>query len=123
MLGIFLSSCISTPYSHANVTPLTSTSMVIYNSMTRNYRRGLRTVNVHVQITSLQNELTPESKQEVPELEYTLWLMIVGHPETYKSFQVQSGQTISFEGFTINILRIDKDDRGVYFVEIEVTEP
>jgi hypothetical protein len=123
MLGIILSSCISTPYHYANVTPLTSTSMVIYPSMTRNYRSGFRTLNILVQTTSARNKLTPESKPEEPELEYTLWLMIVGHPETYASFQAQSDQTITFEGFAIKILRIAKDDRGVYFIEIEVTEP
>lgn len=123
ILGILLSSCISTPYPYANATPQISTSMVIYPSMTRNYQSGLRTLNILVQTESAQNTLTPESNPEEPDRVFILWLMIIGYLETYASFQVQSGQTISFEGFEIHVLRIAKDDRGIHFIEIEVTEP
>jgi hypothetical protein len=121
-LVVILSACVSTPHPLANVTPLTSTSMLIYPSMTRNYSRADGMLNIYVDADGWPNVLTPVAEQETEERTAILWLVIVGRPETYTSCRVRSGETIVFEGFKIKILRIDKDDRGAYFVEIEVTE-
>ncbi len=120
--GLFLSSCVSTPHPLANVTPLTSKSMVIYPSMTRNYNGLHGMLNIYIDADRLPNVLTPVSEQGEPGLTFTLWLMIVGRPETYSSFEIRSGQTISYQGYKIHVMRITKDDREVYFVEVEVTE-
>ncbi len=122
VLGMILSACATTPAPLANVTPLTSAGMVIYPSMTRNYSGAHGVLNIYVDADGWPNVLTPVSEQEKGERMATLWLVIVGHPETYTSFRVQSGQTISFKGYEINIIRIAEDDRGAYFVEVEVTE-
>ena len=122
ILGVILSACVKTPAPLANVTPLTSTSMVIYPSMTRNFKGARDVLNIYIDANDWPNVLTPASEREKGERSATLWLVIVGRPETYTSFQVQSGQTISFEVFEIHVLRIAKDDRGAYFVEVEVTE-
>jgi hypothetical protein len=123
ILGMNLTACRTTPVPLVNVTPLTSTSTVIYPSMTRNFNGEHGVLNIYIDANDWPNVLTPVSEQEKEERTATLWLVIVKRPETYSSFRVRSGETIAFEGFKIHILRIEKDDRGAYFVEVEVTEP
>lgn len=121
-LSMMFSACAKTPVPLATITPLTPTSMVVYAAMTRNYSGTHGVVNIYVDSDGWPNALTPESGQEDHELTATLWFIILGRPETYTSFQVQSGQAIYFEGYEIFVLRIAKDDRGAHFVEVEVAE-
>jgi hypothetical protein len=121
---IMLSACAVNNVSLPPFTPLTPDSMVIFPTMTRNYTGMHGVLNIYVDSNVFANALTrtPPSGQEDIGLTATLWLVITDRPETYTSFQVQSGQTISFEGYDIRILRIAEYDRGAYFVEVEVSE-
>lgn len=120
--AILLSACALNLVSFKKTKPLTPTSMVIYSAMTRNYEGAGGVLNLYVDTDGFPNVLTPTSGQEKKELTATLWLVITDRPETYTSFQVQTGQTISFEGYDIKILRIGGSDREGYFVEIDVSE-
>jgi hypothetical protein len=121
---ILLSSCGIGNVSLANVTPQSPSSMVIFATLSRNYTGPHGVLNIYVDADGFPNVLTrtPPSGQEEAGLTATLWLVIADRPETYTSFQVQSGQAISFEGYDIKILRIAEYDRGAYFVEVEVSE-
>jgi hypothetical protein len=119
---IMLSACAPKKVSLMRVTPLTSTSMVIYSAMTRDYSGSRGTLNIYLDANGFPESITPASGQEEPELKATLWLQIVDHPETYNSILVHAGQTVPFEGYKIEVLRIGKDDRNKYFVEVEVIE-
>ena len=121
---IMLSACGLGSVSRARVTPQSPSSMVIFATLSRNYTGPHGVLNIYVDASGFQNvlTLTPPSGKEETGLTATLWLVIVDRPETYTSFQVQSGQTISFEGYDIEILRIAEYDRGAYFVDVEVSE-
>jgi hypothetical protein len=121
-LGMNLSACVEIRSSLAKVTPMSSTSMVIYESMTRNHSGSFGVLNIYIDTRGFPNALTPTTGQEKKELTATLWLMIVERPDTYTSFSVQSGQIISFEGYKIKVFRIEKDKQDYFFVEVEVTE-
>jgi hypothetical protein len=120
IIGASLSACVASSYSFAKVTPLTSTSMVIFASMTRNYSGAHGVLNIYVEAGAT---LTPASGQKDAGLTATLWLMIEGRPETYTSFRVKSGQTVVFEDYEIKVLRIEEDGQGFQYVEVDVTEP
>ena len=120
--AILLSACALNTVSFTKTKPLTSTSMVIYAALNRNYTGTHGVLNIYVDTNGFPNALTPASGQEQKELTATLCLVIVDRPETYTSFTVQSGKTISFEGYGIKILRIAEYARGAYFVEVEVAE-
>jgi hypothetical protein len=119
---IMLSACAVNSVSLPPFTPLTPDSMVIFSTMTRNYTGMHGVLNIYVDSNGFTNALTrtPPSGQEDTGLTATLWLVIVDHPETYTSLQVNPGQSISFEGFEIKILRIMGE--GWPFVEVEVNE-
>ena len=122
-LGIMLlSACALNLVSFTKTRPLTATSMVIYSAMTRNYQGVHGVLNLYVDPNGFPGEFTPTSDRETKELTAVLWLMIIDRPETYASFQVRTGQTISFEGYDINILRIGGSERDGYYVEVEVAE-
>ena len=114
--------CTALTYSLADVTPMTSTSMVIFERMTRNFSGAHGLLNIYLDPEGLPNSFTPSAVQEKTELTATLWLVIDGRPETYTSFQVRSGQVIIFEGYKIEILRIGENAKGANFIEIDVTE-
>jgi hypothetical protein len=99
--------------------------MVIFASMTREYNGNHGKLNIYVGVNDFPNSLThtPPSGEDEKEPMATLWLVIVSRSETFASFRVKPGQTIDFEGYQIEILRIERSDQGIYFVEIEVTEP
>ncbi len=120
--AILLSACALNTVSFTKTKPLTSTSMVVYASMTRNYIGEHGELNVYVDSNGFPGEFTPTSVREMKELTAVLWLVIVDRPETYASFQVHAGQTISFEGYSVKILRIGGNDREGYYVEVDVTE-
>ena len=120
--SIMLSACTLGNVSLAKVTPSTPDGMVIFATLSRNYTGTHGVLNIYVDTNGFPNALTPASGQEQKELTATLWLVIVDRPETYTSFTVQSGKTISFEGYGIKILRIAEYARGAYFVEVEVAE-
>jgi hypothetical protein len=119
----FLSACALRSVSLMNVTPLSPDSMVILATMTRNYNGPHDVLNIYVENDGFPNTLTtdPVSGQKDNGITATLWLMVLDHPETYTSFQVKTGQTISFEGYEIKILRMGKE--GWPYVELEVNEP
>jgi hypothetical protein len=119
---IMLSACAPKRVTLMRVTPLTSTSMVIYAAMTRYYYGSNGVVNIYVDRNGFPDGSPLASGQEKIELTATLWLLIVDHPETYTSIQVRSGQTTSFEDYQIKILRIGQDDQENYFVELELSE-
>jgi hypothetical protein len=119
---IMLSACALNKVNFTKVTPLSAKSMVIYAAMTRNYIGAHGELSIYVDTNGFPGQFTPTSEGEKTELTATLWLVIADRPETYTSFQVQSGQTIPFEGYDIKILRIAEYDRGAYFVEVEVSE-
>ncbi len=120
-----LHACAPSSISYAKVTPLKPTSMVIFASMTRDFNGKHGKLNIYMDVKGFPNSLTPtpSSGEENYELIATLWLVIVSRPETFTSFRVKAGQIIDFEGYKIEILRIAEYSRGIYFVEIEVTEP
>ena len=120
-LSVCLSSCIKIGPSLAKMTPQTSTSMIIFSGMTRNYSGAHGVLNIYVGPDVFPNEIdltipTDEAAQSTS----NLWLMIVGKPETYTSIQIQMGQTIIFEGYQIKVLRIASDASGNGFVELDV---
>jgi hypothetical protein len=119
------SACTPSVVSYAKVTPWKPGSMVIFGSMTRNYSGNHGILNIYADSYGFPNSLTytPISGEEENEPTATLWLVIVSRPVTFTSFRVKPGQTIEFEGYRIEILRIGKSDQGIYFVEVEVTEP
>jgi hypothetical protein len=125
ILSAALPACTPSVVSYAKVTPLKPGSMVIFGSMTRNYSGNLGILNIYVDSYGFPNSLTytPPSGEDENEPMATLWLVIVSRSDTFTSFRVKPGQTIDFEGYKIEILRIEKNDQGIYFVEIEVTEP
>jgi hypothetical protein len=120
-----LTACVSSTVSYAKVTPMRPDSMVIFASMTREYNGNHGKLNIYVGVNDFPNSLThtPPSGEDEKEPMATLWLVIVSRSETFASFRVKPGQTIDFEGYQIEILRIERSDQGIYFVEIEVTEP
>ncbi|MBN2085768.1 MAG: hypothetical protein JW748_11150 [Anaerolineales bacterium] len=121
---IMLSACGLGEVSLAKVTPQSPSSMVIFTTLSRNYSGPHGVLNISVDADGLPNVLTrtPPTGQTESGLTATLWLVITDRPGTYTSFRVQSGQTISFEGYEIKILRIAEYDRGAYYVEVEVSE-
>lgn len=124
MAVLLLSGCALNKVSFLNVTPATPTSIVIYEAMTRNCTGDHSILSIYVDTHGFPNHLTlaPPAEKEETELTATLWLVIVYRPETYTSFRVRSGQTISFEGYEIKILRVGKDDQGSYYVDVDVAE-
>jgi hypothetical protein len=121
MLTLVLSAC-GPERSYSRITPMTSSSMVIYQGMTREYNGLYGILDVYVDPFGFLDRAVTASGQKEQEWAATIWLLIVGQPETYASFQVQSGQSVSFEGYRLKILRIGQDDRGNKFVEIEVID-
>ncbi|MBN2084508.1 MAG: hypothetical protein JW748_04735 [Anaerolineales bacterium] len=119
---IMLSACGMGDNFQANVIPLAPDGMVIFATMTRNYYGTHSVLNIYVDTDGFYpaHNSTPSSGQEDTGLTVSLWLMIVDHPETYRSFQVKTGQTMSFEGFEIKIIRIGEGKQ--HFVEVEVNE-
>jgi hypothetical protein len=119
---IMLSACGLGDTFQANIKPLTPDGMVIFASMTRNYYGTHSVLNIYVDTAGFYpaHTSTPSSGQKDTGLTVTLWLMIVDHPETYSSFQVKNGQTISFEGYEIKTIRIGEGKQ--HFVEVEVNE-
>lgn len=119
-----LHACVPSRVSYAEVTPLKPESMVIFASMTRDYNGRYGKLNIYTDVKGFPNSLTPtpSSIEEANELMATLWLVIVSRPETFSFFRVKTGQIIDFEGYRIEILRIAEYSRGIYYVEVEVTE-
>jgi len=119
-LILMLSACARDGASPAKITPSLPKSMVIYEAMTRNYDGPHGILNIYVDLVGFSSAQTRAAKsgQEDPGLKATLWLVIVDHPETYTSFEVKTGQMISFEGYEINILRIGEGEQ--HYVEVEV---
>jgi hypothetical protein len=127
-LSLALSSCIEIGPSLAKETPQTSTGVVIYGSMTRNFTGTQGVLNIYVGYGVLPNSVnlaltpTPTPEGNKDQWTPTLWLVIVGKPDTATSEQIKTGQTITFEGFTIKVVRIAIDASGKAFVELDVSD-
>ena len=97
--------------------PSSPNRMVIYAMMTRNYDGPNGVLNIYLENKDSSN--TPEQKEYG--LTAILWLVIVDRPDTYTSFKVQTGRTITFHGYDIKIIRIEGKD-WPELMEVEVSE-